>query len=215
MSGRGGLQRFAAPPGSLQEQRSARMHELEQCEMCGTPVAARHGHVVDTKHRGLMCACRACFLLFTRSAARRGRYRAVPERYLCDPLRPVSLVEWAVLAIPVGPAFVLRSGPAATAFYPSPGGATERPLERGLWTEFAATHPLATAAEPDVEAILFRLRDQEVDCFLVPVDVCYRLVGTVRLYWAGLDGGHQVREHIDALFAEVAARACVLEGGAS
>lgn len=214
MTGRDGLQRFAGPPGSLLEQRSAQMHQLEQCEMCGTPVAARHGHVVDTKRRSLMCACRACFLLFTKGAARRGRYRAVPDRYLWDPLRPVARAEWDGLDIPVNSAFVLRAGTEATAFHPSPAGATERLLNPGFWTDFAAAHPLVTAAEPDVEAILFRCRADEVDCFLVPVDVCYRLVGTVRLYWSGVDGGDQVRDHIDELFAEISDKAGALTGGA-
>lgn len=200
---RGGLERFAAPPGSLLEQRSAQMHQLEQCEMCRTPVAARHGHVVDTKRRSLMCACRACFLLFTKDTGRRSRYRAVPERYLHDPARPVTCVEWEGLDIPVSSAFVLRAGTMATAFHPSPAGATERPLAPGFWTEFAAAHPLVAAAEADVEAILFRRTGDEVDCFLVPIDVCYRLVGTVRLYWSGVDGGRQVRDHIDELFAEI------------
>lgn len=214
MSGRAGLHRFAGPPGSLLEQRSAQMRQLEQCEMCGTPVAARHGHVVDTKRRSLMCACRACFLLFTKGAARRSRYLAVPERYLWDPLRPVEVAEWDGLDIPVSSAFVLRAGSVITAFHPSPAGATERPINPGFWTEFAAAHPLVAAAEPDVEAILFRCGEQGVDCFLVPVDVCYRLVGTVRLYWSGMDGGDQVRDHIGELFAEIRDKARVLTGEA-
>ena len=214
MNGSHGLQRFAGPPGSLLEQRSAQMRQLEQCEMCGTPVAARHGHVVDTKRRSLMCACRACFLLFTKGAARRSRYRAVPERYLWDPPRPVTQIEWERLDIPVSSAFVLRADTGITAFHPSPAGATERPLNPGFWTEFATAHPLVAAAESDVEAILFRRRADEVDCFLVPIDVCYRLVGTVRLYWSGMDGGDQVRDHIDELFAEIRAKAGGLAGGA-
>jgi hypothetical protein len=214
MSRRHGLQRFAGPPGSLLEQRSALMRQLEQCEMCRTPVAARHGHVVDTKRRSLLCACRACFLLFTKGDARRSRYLAVPERHLCDPLRPVSVAEWDGLDIPVNSAFVLRTGAVITAFHPSPAGATERALSPGFWAEFAATHPLVAAAEPDVEAILFRRGEDEVDCFLVPIDVCYRLVGTVRLYWSGMDGGDQVRDHIDELFAEIRDKAGVLAGGA-
>ncbi|SFR02536.1 hypothetical protein SAMN04488564_102130 [Lentzea waywayandensis] len=214
MNGSHGLQRFARPPGTLLEQRSAQMRQLEQCEMCGTPVAARHGHVVDTRRRSLMCACRACFLLFTKGAARRSRYRAVPERYLADPLRPVTPVEWERLDIPVSSAFVLRADAGITAFHPSPAGATERPLNPGFWTEFAAAHPLVAAAESDVEAILFRRGANDVDCYLVPIDVCYRLVGTVRLYWSGMDGGDQVRDHIDELFAEIRAKAGGLPGGA-
>ncbi|MFB9907839.1 DUF5947 family protein [Allokutzneria oryzae] len=171
--------------------------------MCGTPVASGHGHVVDTGHRSLMCSCRACFLLFTQDTAHRSRYRSVPERYLWDPERPVTGAEWEGLGIPVGSAFLLRGDTGVTAFYPSPAGATEHQLDPGAWAELAAGHPLLAVAELDVEAILFRSAERRVDCFLVPIDVCYRLVGTVRLHWTGLDGGHQVREHIDELFAEI------------
>ena len=205
-----GLRRFVGQSGSLLERRSAQLERMEKCEMCGTPVASRHGHVVDTRHRGLMCSCRACFLLFTQDSAHGARYRAVPERYLWDPQRPVTGPEWEGLGIPVGSAFLLRGDIGVTAFYPSPAGATERLLDLGFWAELAAGHPLLTAAEPDVEAILFRRTERGVDCFLVPIDVCYRLVGTVRLYWTGLDGGHQVHEHIDELFEEIRDRARLL-----
>ncbi|SDM81951.1 DUF5947 family protein [Allokutzneria albata] len=207
MSARTGLWRFVGQPGSLLEQRPAQMERTEQCEICGTPVASRHGHVVDTRRRGLMCSCRACFLLFTQDAVRGARYRAVPERYLSDPRRPVTDIEWKGLGIPVGSAFLLRGDTGVTAFYPSPAGAAERLLDLDYWTELAAGHPLLRMVEPDVEAILFRSTESGVDCFLVPVDVCYRLVGTVRLFWTGLDGGPQVREHIDELFAEISAKA--------
>lgn len=197
------LRRFAGTPNVLREQRATRMQQLERCEMCGTPIASRHGHVVDVERRALMCSCRACFLLFTTHQAHRTRYRAVPERYLWDPERPVTEAQWEGLDIPVGTAFLLRTGTGVTVFHPSPAGATERPLDTGVWHGLAAAHPLLTIAEPDVEAILFRRTGNGADCFLVPIDVCYRLVGTVRLYWTGLDGGDQLREHIDALFAEI------------
>lgn len=210
---RRGLHRFAGAPGSLREQRDALMEQLERCEMCGTPVASRHGHVVDVRRRALMCSCRACFLLFTRHRAHRARYRAVPERYRSDPGRPITRAQWTELDVPVNAAFLLRTANGATVFYPSPAGATERPLERGVWARMAAAHPLLPVAEPDVEAILFRRTEagaDAADCFLVPIDVCYRLVGTVRLYWTGLDGGDQLREHIDRLFAEIADKATPL-----
>jgi hypothetical protein len=179
------------------------MEQLERCEMCGTPVASRHGHVVDVQRRSLMCACRACFLLFTRHREHRARYRAVPERHLWDPERPVTGVEWESLDIPVGAAFLLRADTGVTVFYPSPAGATERPLDGGAWNRLAAAHPLLTVAERDVEAILFRRTEDGADCFLVPIDVCYRLVGTVRLHWTGVDGGEHLNAHIDELFAEI------------
>jgi hypothetical protein len=69
---------------------------LEKCELCAVPVASRHGHLVDTGRRGLLCSCRACFLLSVGA----GRYRPVPERYLWDPDRPLAEIDWAALASP-------------------------------------------------------------------------------------------------------------------
>ncbi|WIY00380.1 DUF5947 family protein [Amycolatopsis mongoliensis] len=186
------------------DRRSARQ---ERCELCGTPVASRHCHVVDTGRRGLLCACRACFLLSTRCPAGEARYRAVPERYLWDPRRPVVRLDWCGLGIPAGFAFFLRRGTRVTAFQPGPAGAVETTLPAGLWAELSAGHPLLAAAEPDVEAIVFRGTERGTDCFLVPVDVCYRLAGAVRRYWTGPDGGPEMRERVGELFAEIGHRA--------
>ena len=54
------------------------------------------------------------------------------------------------------------------------------------------------------------MRDGE--CFLVPVDACYELVGLVRLYWKGFDGGQEAHEQIDEFFARIRARATELTG---
>ncbi|MET8849855.1 DUF5947 family protein [Amycolatopsis sp. NPDC004625] len=177
----------------------------ERCELCGTPVAARHGHVIDTGRRGLLCACRACFLLSTRCPT--ARYRAVPERYLWDPRRPIARLDWRRLGIPARFAFFLHCGTRVTAFQPGPAGAAETTLPTGLWAELAAAHPLLATAEPDVEAIVFRGGERGTDCFLVPVDVCYRLAGVVRRYWTGGDGGPEVHERVGELFAEIEQRA--------
>ena len=222
---RGGLRRFVGPPGAPRRPAGpedahphgqAAQHgeaaqpappEVDKCEMCGTPAGTRHGHVVDVEHRSLMCACRPCFLLFTREDAGAGRYRAVPERYLHNPERPLSGADWDSLGIPVGSAFFLRSDSGVAAFYPSPVGATECLLDLQAWADLGTRQPLLAAAAPEVEAILIRAVDQRVDCFLVPIDACYELVGTVRAYWKGFDGGQEARERIDEFFAGIASRA--------
>jgi hypothetical protein len=199
----------SAHPAFARDRRSARQ---ERCELCGTPVAARHCHVVDTGRRGLLCSCRACFLLFTRCPAGEAqtgeaRYRAVPERYLWDPQRLVARLDWRGLEIPARFAFFVHCGTRVAAFQPGPAGAAETALPLGLWAELAAAHPLLATAEPDVEAIVFRGRAFGTDCFLVPVDVCYRLAGVVRRYWTGGDGGPEMHERVGELFAEIEQRA--------
>jgi hypothetical protein len=185
----------------------------EACEMCAAEIPADHGHVADLERSALMCACRACYLLFTHSQAARGRYRSVPDRYCSDPAHPLSAADWDALDVPVGLAFFLRSGGGELAgFYPSPAGATECRLDLQAWQRIAETHPMLTAAQPDVEAVLITRGDARggeagVECFLVPIDACYELAGRMRLQWRGFDGGSEARASIAEFLDGVRSRA--------
>ncbi|WP_328701692.1 DUF5947 family protein [Amycolatopsis pittospori] len=197
------LRRFVAPETPAPA--PSREAELERCELCTEPTGPEHGHIVDTERRAILCACRGCFLLFEHPEAG-GRFRAVPERYLHDSGRPLAKADWDGLGIPVGAVFLLRGDEGTAAFYPSPAGATECLLNLDAWADLAAAHPLLAAARPEVEAILVHSDETEVDVFLVPIDVCYRLVGLVRVYWKGFDGGQEARELIDRFFADIRVR---------
>jgi hypothetical protein len=180
----------------------------ERCELCSAEIPAEHGHVADLQVASLSCACRACYLLFTRESAGRGRYRAVPDRYLSD--LPLTPAEWDELQVPVGLAFFLNSSVTGelTAFYPSPAGATECQLDLAAWQGLEVSHPLLAAAAPDVEAVLVsRTGDAGADLFIVPVDVCYELVGQLRLCWHGFDGGTEARNSIAEFLDRVRSRA--------
>ena len=181
---------------------------MEKCELCSAEIPAEHGHVADLDHSSLLCACRACYLLFTHSQAGRGRYRAVPDRYLGDPDRPMTAAEWEELEIPVGLAFFLRSSGAdeVTGFYPSPAGATECRLDLAAWNRLAAGHPLLGAMAPDVEAVLIYRTGEDVEHFLVPIDACYELAGRMRLHWRGFDGGAEARQSIADFLGQVRSR---------
>jgi hypothetical protein len=186
----------------------------EACEFCATPIPADHGHVADLEQSMLMCACRACYLLFTHSSAGlshtesiRGRYRAIPDRYLSDPARPLSAAEWDSLEIPVGLAFFLRGSKGVAGFYPSPAGATECRLDLQAWDRVAASHPMLTAAAPDVEAVLISRGQDGVEYFLVPIDACYELAGRMRMLWRGFDGGSEARQSITEFLDGVRSRA--------
>jgi hypothetical protein len=180
----------------------------EKCELCATEVAAEHSHVADLEQSTLICACRACYLLFTHAQAGRGRYRAVPDRYLHDPARQLSVGEWDEFEIPVGLAFFLRSSQRGevSAFYPSPAGATESTLNLQAWDRLSAAHPLLGAADADVEAVLICRTDSGVEYFLVPVDACYELAGRMRLHWRGFDGGAEARQSIAEFLGQVRSR---------
>ncbi|MGW3041950.1 DUF5947 family protein, partial [Kitasatospora sp. NPDC001159] len=90
---------------------------------------------------------------------------------------------------------------------PGPAGATESEVDEQAWERALGTSRLAAALEPDVEALLLRRTDRNVACFLVPIDVCYELVGRLRRCWHGFDGGAEARAELDAFFERLAARA--------
>lgn len=195
-----GLRRFRQPVErpSLQE----------RCEMCAEPVTEEHSHVVNVESRAIMCTCRACYLLFTREGAVTGKHRAVPDRYLHAPSFPVGQQLWDSIGIPVRMAFFFTNSAldTTTAFYPSPAGATESLLPMDTWSELIRENPDFTGLAPDVEALLVNKRGDEFECFLVPIDRCYELVGLVRMHWRGFDGGTEAWQHIDGFFAELRAR---------
>ena len=136
-----------------QAQPGARPGAEEACEFCAAPIPAGHGHVADLDQSTLMCACRACYLLFThsqaglpRSQAGRGRYRAVPDRYASDPARPLSAAEWDTLEVPVGLAFFLRARQRMT----SPGSTRARrePRNAGSTWKRGTGSPPPTRCSP-------------------------------------------------------------------
>ncbi|WSQ14079.1 DUF5947 family protein [Streptomyces sp. NBC_01231] len=180
----------------------------ERCELCAVPVGADHRHLVDTEKRALACACAPCALLMEQPGAAAGRFRTVPARYLTDPRHHLDDSAWEALQIPVGVAFLFRNAALdrLVALYPSPAGATESELEPATWTDVLGGSRLAGLLEPDVEALLLRRTDGRCECHLVPIDICYELVGRMRLLWQGFDGGAEARAALDAFFADVARR---------
>ena len=177
----------------------------ESCDLCAEPVPSEHRHVVDLERRSLLCTCQGCSLLFSGEGT--GRYRMVPDRYVR--VAPFALPPaWAALSIPVGIAFVIANTQLGrhVAFYPSPGGATESELPLDAWQDVVAANPGLRDVEHDVEAVLVQTGAGEPQCYVVPVDRCYELVGALRLHWRGFDGGQEVREHIAAFFADVERR---------
>ncbi|KAA0022209.1 DUF5947 family protein [Antrihabitans cavernicola] len=184
----------------------------ERCEMCAEPIGDEHAHVVGLQARQLMCVCRGCYLLFTDQGAQL-RYRSVPERYLAFPDFELAPGQWDALEIPVGLAFFFENSTIGktVAFYPGPAGATESELPLSAWNSVTAANPLIAQAVADVEALLVRVpeRDGDPECYLVPIDACYRLVGQLRSVWRGFDGGSDAQREIDGFFDTVRSRSRV------
>lgn len=216
-TGRGanGLRRFVARPQhpELPFALSTPKPRGEGCEMCGETVHPdQHSHVVNVASRRLLCTCRPCYLLFTQAGAGKGGYRSVPDRYLMDPDLQLSEAQWEELQVPVAMAFFFYNSVLGrvVAQYPSPAGATESLLDLAAWQTIVAANPLAAALDPDVEAlIVHRTRDGN-ECFLVPIDACYELVGRIRMHWSGFDGGAEARADITDFFHRVRSRSRML-----
>jgi hypothetical protein len=183
----------------------------ERCDMCAADIPSDHGHVVDLDDRSLLCACQACRLLFTNPGAGGGRYRAVPDRYLRMTDFSLTDSQWDALQIPVAVAFFFKNSAAdaIATFFPGPAGATECLLPLDAWGDVEAANPLVASLEPDTEALLIRAEGggDGAECFLVPIDSCYELVGHLRRLWRGFDGGAEARRALDDYFDRLRQRA--------
>ncbi|MGH9081718.1 MAG: DUF5947 family protein [Acidimicrobiales bacterium] len=202
------------PLAVLQRIRLARPSEVvragERCQLCAEEIPDVHGHLVDLQARSLLCACRGCYLLFTAEGAGGPHYRAVPDRYLAFPGFQLSPAQWDSLQIPVSIAFFFVNSALGrvAAFYPGPAGATESELSLDTWDEVVSANPTLATLEPDVEAFLVQADPDHgaPECFLVPIDACYELVGRLRKSWRGFDGGREAHDQLDAFFAGVRSR---------
>lgn len=177
--------------------------------MCSDVLGHDHDHVVDRDRRDMVCACRACWLLFTSDGAGGGRYRAVPDRYVALDDFAIPESRWTELQIPVSIAFFFENTALGhvAAFYPGPAGVTESLLPLDAWDDLVAGNPLLGTLSPDVEAVLVRVTREASEAFIVPVDACYELAGRLRQVWRGFDGGDDARAEIERFFAEVRRRA--------
>ena len=171
--------------------------------MCRELLDGRHGHVVEIEQRSIVCACRACYLLFFSEGAAGGKYRSVPERVRHDPATPLDDADWNELQIPVAMAFFFVNSALGrvVAGYPSPGGMTECELDLAAWDRLVAGYPLFAAMTPDVEAVFVNRADQRNEVFLLPIDQCYSLVGELRLRWQGFDGGAEAHAALASFLA--------------
>src|SRR5262249_23233187 len=148
--------------------------------------------------RAILCVCRPCYLLFTHDGAGGKRFRAVPTRFELLPEFENVDETWELLDIPIGLAFFFRNSTTnlVTAFYPSPAGATESTLTLEAWATLERAVSALASLAPDVEALLIRRSATSITALIVPIDVCYELVGLIRVVWRGLQGGDDVPRRI-------------------
>lgn len=166
---------------------------VEWCDLCATPLAKRHDHLIDTQTRRLQCACQACVCLLGENPG--SRWTLVRHGVQRRSDVHVSDEAWHALGLPVDLAFLVHRGTTGriVALYPSPAGLVEAGVE--------LVHPLLAGLRPDVEALLVNRTGGRRDYYLVSIDECYRLVGLLRLHWSGFSGGTEVQQRIEQFFA--------------
>jgi hypothetical protein len=159
-------------------------------------------HLVDIVGRRLLCSCRHCAVTTSRPD---GPFRLSPKRVKALPDFRMSDAEWESLQLPINMAFIFHSSPEgrSIALYPGPAGATESMLSLEGWSYLLAANPSLGIMRPDVEALLVNRTRGDGEYFLVPIDRCYALVGTIRRQWRGLSGGSEVWDAIDDFFGRL------------
>jgi hypothetical protein len=180
----------------------------ERCELCGSPLRpGQHEHLVAPTSGTLLCSCVACSLLFP--VRKEARFKRVPHRVIRLPEGAVAGEVWAGLGVPVELAFFFHRSAAGrtVAVYPSPAGPTPASVDSGAWQKLTDAWPVLRTLEPDVEALLVHGLGQNRAAYVVAIDLCYELVGRLRLRWQGLSGGELAREEIRTFFERLGERA--------
>ncbi|MGE5269507.1 MAG: DUF5947 family protein [Thiohalocapsa sp.] len=176
--------------------RFVRAPAAESCELCGTPIAPSHRHLLEPMARRLLCACLACAGAFTGGQA---RYRTVPQEVAPLADFQISEAQWGSLDLPIDIAFLFHSTPHGrpVALYPGPMGATESLPSLDAWGGLVTANPVLAALDPDVEALLANRINGRRSYWRVPIDRCFELVGVIRSQWQGWSGGDAVWQAID------------------
>jgi hypothetical protein len=142
------------------------------------------------------------------------RFRRIPRqgRFLPHFLLPDEL--WEGLRVPINLVFFFHHSGSGkvVALYPSPAGATEALLPLEAWPALVGCNPVLGEMAPDVEALLVN-RVGGDQCYLAPIDECFRLVGLIRSNWRGLSGGAEVWREVGGFFARLRERSAIDEGG--
>jgi hypothetical protein len=179
----------------------------EKCELCGAGLSPSHRHLLEIFNSRIVCTCDPCAFRFQDVVA--GRFKLIPRDVWRLPQLSLPDVEWENLALPINLAFFFYSSAEkkTKALYPSPAGATESLLPLSAWNIMAERNPQLRAMQPDVEALLVNRVGTQRDYYVVPIDVCFELVGLIRSHWRGLSGGDAVWQQVDSFFARLSAKA--------
>jgi hypothetical protein len=179
----------------------------ERCELCGVSLGPEHRHLLESATRKIICSCDACALRF--ESVVEGRFKLIPRDVWSLPDFRMEDHAWEALALPIGLAFFFHDTPRGkmVAYYPSPAGATESLLPLEAWNSLLNDNPALAGLQPDVETFLVNRVGERRDYYRVPIDICFELVGLIRVHWRGFTGGEAVWQEIDSYFQRLEEKA--------
>ncbi|HXA08447.1 MAG TPA: DUF5947 family protein [Chthoniobacterales bacterium] len=177
--------------------------ELEHCELCSVPLGPTHRHLLEMATRRIVCSCDPCALRFENVVG--GKFKLIPRDARALPDFQMSDAEWEGLSLPISLAFFFHDTPneKMAAYYPSPAGATESLLPLTAWEALVVANPVLRDMQADVETLLVNRVEGAREYFLAPIDLCFELVGLIRIHWRGFSGGEDVWREIDGFFARL------------
>ncbi|HZR15949.1 MAG TPA: DUF5947 family protein [Verrucomicrobiae bacterium] len=178
----------------------------ESCEFCNTSLGEEHRHLFELATRKLICVCDPCALRFENVV---GRWKLIPRDARAVPGFQITDPQWESLALPIQLAFFFENSTLGKviAMYPSPAGATESLLPLANWQELMEACGGNVRLQPDVEALLANRLGPIPRYWVAPIDLCFELVGLMRLHWRGLSGGEKVWGEVEGFFGRLEARA--------
>jgi hypothetical protein len=198
------LRRFAGTPRSKsQGDGAAPPQGVEHCELCSVRLAPTHRHLLEMATRRIVCACDPCALRFENVIE--GKFKLIPRDPRPLPDFQMTDAEWEGLSLPINLAFFFYDTPnrKMATYYPSPAGATESLLPLTAWEALVAANPVLREMRADVETLLVNRVREKREYFLTPIDICFELVGLIRIHWRGFSGGEEVWREIDGFFARL------------
>ena len=178
----------------------------ETCELCSAGLSENHRHLLEVAQSRIVCSCDPCALRFR--SVDGARYKLVPQEIWYFPHFNLADEDWESLALPINLSFFCYSTPARRmkAFYPSPAGATESLLSLDTWGVLMDRNPDLGQMTADVEALLVN-RISKPEYYILPIDLCFELVGLIRIHWRGFSGGEDVWKEVEAFFTRLKSNA--------
>jgi hypothetical protein len=175
----------------------------EKCEFCGVGLEPEHRHLLEVAKHRIVCTCSACAFRFQDVVG--GRFKLIPREIRHLPEFDQTDSEWENLALPINLAFFFYSTPQQkmNAMYPSPAGATESLLPLTAWASLVERNSLLATMEPDVEALLVNRVGDKREHYILPIDLCFELIGLIRVHWRGFSGGDKVWEEVEKFFSKL------------